>query len=197
MSLEENWDVEGLERVLEAEFAVKLPIAEWVDADKDIDEERIAERVLAAAVGNYEQKSAEVGETMRLIEKQVMLQVVDTHWKDHLSNMDHLRQGVNLRAYAQKNPKQEYKRESFELFSEMLSNIKTEMTRFLSVMQVKRPDEAEMLERQRAEAAEKERASAALNQKPAAPRGPRVGRNDPCPCGSGKKFKQCHGQLNK
>jgi preprotein translocase subunit SecA len=134
---------------------------------------------------------------MRLIEKQVMLQVVDTHWKDHLSNMDHLRQGVNLRAYAQKNPKQEYKRESFELFSEMLSNIKTEMTRFLSVMQVKRPDEAEMLERQRAEAAEKERASAALNQKPVAPRGPRVGRNDPCPCGSGKKFKQCHGQLNK
>ncbi|RMA81429.1 preprotein translocase subunit SecA [Umboniibacter marinipuniceus] len=197
MSLEENWDVEGLERVLEAEFAVKLPISEWIDAEKDIDEERIAERVLTAAVESYEQKSAEVGVTMRLIEKQVMLQVVDTHWKDHLSNMDHLRQGVNLRAYAQKNPKQEYKRESFELFSEMLSNIKTEMIRFLSVMQVKRPDEAEMLERQRAEAAEKERANAALNQKPAAPRGPRVGRNDPCPCGSGKKFKQCHGQLNK
>ncbi|MEQ3697609.1 MAG: preprotein translocase subunit SecA [Pseudomonadales bacterium] len=197
MSLEENWDVEGLERVLEAEFALKLPISEWVEAEKDIDEERIAERVLSAAVEHYEQKSAEVGVTMRLIEKQVMLQVVDTHWKDHLSNMDHLRQGVNLRAYAQKNPKQEYKRESFELFSEMLSNIKTEMIRFLSVMQVKRPDEAEMLERQRAEAAEKERANAALNQKPAAPRGPRVGRNDPCPCGSGKKFKQCHGQLNK
>ena len=197
MSLEENWDVEGLERVLEAEFALKLPISEWIDAEKDIDEERIAERVLTAAVESYEQKSAEVGVTMRLIEKQVMLQVVDTHWKDHLSNMDHLRQGVNLRAYAQKNPKQEYKRESFELFSEMLSNIKTEMIRFLSVMQVKRPDEAEMLERQRAEAAEKERANAALNQKPAAPRGPRVGRNDPCPCGSGKKFKQCHGQLNK
>ena len=197
MSLEENWDIEGLERVLESDFALKLPIQEWLEAEKDIDESQITERVLAAAVEAYSNKSEAVGETMRVIEKQVMLQVVDNHWKDHLSNMDHLRQGVNLRAYAQKNPKQEYKRESFELFSEMLDNIKTEMIRFLSLMQVKRPDEAELLEKQRAEAAERERLSAAENRRAAVPRGPRVGRNDPCPCGSGKKFKQCHGQLNK
>ena len=153
---------------------------------------------------------------MRKIEKQIMLQVLDTLWKEHLSTMDHLRQGIHLRAYAQKNPKQEYKRESFELFEQLLKNLKDEVVKFLSHVQIQRQDEAEQIERQRREAAEREKlafqhaqasgmaspeAEEQANQGQAAtPQTftrdqPKVGRNDPCPCGSGKKYKQCHGKL--
>jgi len=197
-TLEENWDVPELMRVLEAEYGVEAPISTWLEEDKSLDEQVIAERVHNIVKEAYEVKNEAVGETMRLIEKQVMLQVVDQHWKDHLQNMDHLRQGVNLRAYAQKNPKQEYKRESFELFGEMLNNIKTEITRFLSVMQINRRDEAEELERRREQEAQQEMQRAKLSggNEPKIAAGPKVGRNDPCPCGSGMKFKQCHGKLN-
>jgi preprotein translocase subunit SecA len=154
---------------------------------------------------------------MRKIEKQIMLQVLDTLWKEHLATMDHLRQGIHLRAYAQKNPKQEYKRESFELFEELLKSLKAEVVKFLSHVQIQRQDEAELIEQQRREAAEREKlafqhAAASgmgaeagqdaqpAQQAPAVPQTftrdqPKVGRNDPCPCGSGKKYKQCHGKL--
>jgi preprotein translocase subunit SecA len=196
MSLEENWDVPGLELALQSEYGLNAPISEWLDNEKQIDDEVIVERVCELAQSTYEAKSQAVGETMRVIEKQVLLQVVDNHWKEHLSNMDHLRQAVNLRAYAQKNPKQEYKRESFELFSEMLENIKLEMIRFLSMMQIQRRDEAEALEKKRAQEAEEELRRAKTNAaKVEITNQPKVGRNDPCPCESGKKYKQCCGKL--
>ncbi|NVK12256.1 MAG: preprotein translocase subunit SecA [Gammaproteobacteria bacterium] len=196
MSLEENWDVPGLELALQSEYGLQAPISEWLENEKQIDDEVIVERVCELAQSTYEAKSQEVGETMRVIEKQVLLQVVDNHWKEHLSNMDHLRQAVNLRAYAQKNPKQEYKRESFELFSEMLENIKLEMIRFLSMMQIQRRDEAEALEKKRAQEAEEELRRAKTNAaKVEITNQPKVGRNDPCPCDSGKKYKQCCGKI--
>ena len=158
---------------------------------------------------------------MRRFEKQVMLQVLDTRWKEHLQSMDHLRRGIHLRGYAQKNPKQEYKREAFELFQSLLYNIKHDVTRILSHVQVRRQEEIEDLERQRREALEREKAAsqsvhedavAAAQQtaegeepapesgedqtQPIRREGPKVGRNDPCPCGSGKKYKQCHGTLS-
>jgi preprotein translocase subunit SecA len=171
----------------------------------------------------YDEKAAGVGPDMHRIEKQIMLQVLDTLWKEHLATMDHLRQGIHLRAYAQKNPKQEYKREAFELFQALLSNLKHEVVKFLSHVQIQRRDEAALIEQKRREAAEKARlafqhaeASAMQPEAPpaepgsgAAPEGaatgapaqpftreqPKVGRNEPCPCGSGKKFKHCHGAL--
>ena len=220
MSLEEQWDIPGLERHVEAEFAVQLPIQEWLDSDDALAEDGIRERAVAAVSEAYRAKCDEVGPDMRKIEKQIMLQVLDTLWKEHLATMDQLRQGIHLRAYAQKNPKQEYKRESFELFQQLLDNLKLEVIRFLSHIQVQRQDEAELLEQRRREAAARERlayqhaeASAMAEEaaQPAAAAGggeampppaapfvreqPKVGRNEPCPCGSGKKYKQCHGRL--
>ena len=152
---------------------------------------------------------------MRVVEKQIMLQILDQRWKEHLATMDHLRQGIHLRAYAQKNPKQEYKRESFELFEQLLNSLKYEVVKFLSHVQVQRQDEAELLEQRRQEQAQREKlafqhaqasgmqaeAEPAEAQPQAAPQPvtrqqPKVGRNEPCPCGSGKKYKQCHGQLS-
>ncbi|TGD74058.1 preprotein translocase subunit SecA [Mangrovimicrobium sediminis] len=217
MSVEEQWDVPGLEKMLEAEFALSVPVRQWLEEDKNLHEESLRQRILEALEANYAAKCEVVGPDMRKIEKQIMLQVLDTLWKEHLATMDHLRQGIHLRAYAQKNPKQEYKRESFELFQELLSNLKIEVIRFLSHVQVARPDEAELIEQRRREAAERERLAfqhaeaSALAAEPApeaaeampqaaAPETfvreqPKVGRNDPCPCGSGKKYKQCHGKL--
>jgi len=214
MSLEEQWDIAGLERQLENEFAVQLPLQQWLDEDDKLAEEGLRERITAAVAEAYEAKCAEVGPDMRKIEKQIMLQVLDTLWKEHLATMDQLRQGIHLRAYAQKNPKQEYKRESFALFQEMLESLKVEVVRFLSHVQVQRPDEAALLEQRRREQAEQEKLAfqhaeaASLAEAEAggsAPDGeqaqpfkreqPKVGRNEPCPCGSGKKYKQCCGQL--
>ena len=161
----------------------------------------------------YDEKSAKIGEDIKLVERQVMLQVVDTLWKEHLSNMDHLRQGIGLRAYAQKNPRQEYKRESFELFQQMLENIKLETIRFLSRVEVRSHEEAEELERQQREAQQRQQLQMKHDEvsaigddvggeqpvqpavQPFVRSGKKVGRNDPCPCGSEKKFKQCHGKL--
>jgi preprotein translocase subunit SecA len=217
MSVEEQWDIPGLERQLEAEFGITLPVSEWLAADDSLHEESLRERILEAIQQAYDAKAASVGPGMRQLERQIMLQVLDTLWKEHLQTMDQLRQGIHLRAYANKNPKQEYKRESFELFQELLRRLKYEVVRFLSHVQVQRTDEAEEMERQRREQAARQKmafehaqasavaapsdAEAAADDESAArPQTvvrdtPKVGRNDPCPCGSGKKYKQCHGAL--
>ena len=212
MSVEEQWDVAGLENSLKSDFAVELPIQQWLDQDNTVDEDAIRERALAAVQSAYETKCEAVGPDMRKIEKQVMLQILDQLWKDHLATMDQLRQGIHLRAYAQKNPKQEYKRESFELFQTLLNNLKFEVIKFLSHVQIQRPDEAERIEQQRRDEAAREQlafehsdASALREPAASAEQDPsaapfvreerKVGRNEPCPCGSGKKYKSCHGKL--
>ncbi len=212
MSVEEQWDVPGLEKHLAAEFDCDLPVQTWLDEDNSLHEEALREKICAAVQASYDSKSAEVGPDMRKIEKQIMLQVLDNLWKEHLATMDHLRQGIHLRAYAQKNPKQEYKRESFELFQQLLAALKYEVVKFLSHVQIQRQDEAEAIERKRREAAAREQMAfqhaqasalaeeAAPDAMPEQPRTftreePKVGRNEACPCGSGKKYKHCHGKL--
>ncbi|MGB0733589.1 MAG: preprotein translocase subunit SecA, partial [Pontibacterium sp.] len=217
-SLEEQWDVPGLEKALETEFGVKMPIQQWLDEDDALHEESLREKILETVVGVYRAKEELVGtEGMRMFEKQVMLQVLDSLWKEHLLTMDHLRQGVQLRGYAQKNPKQEYKREAFLLFQELLNNIKSDVIRILSHVQVREPEDVAAVEAQRRQSAEAQQmnyqhdeASAMENEgaSPPADEGakeqsapytrdvPKVGRNEPCPCGSGKKYKQCHGKLS-
>jgi len=214
MSVEEQWDIPGLERQIEAEFGVTLPISAWLEEDQSLHEESLRDRIVEEVQAAYDAKANFVGPSMRQLEKQIMLQVLDTLWKEHLATMDQLRQGIHLRAYANKNPKQEYKRESFELFERLLDRLKYEVIRFLSHVQVQRQDEAVELERQRREAAARQQmafehaqASAVAAEAPEAgteserPQtvkrdAPKVGRNDPCPCGSGKKYKQCHGALS-
>ena len=214
MSVEEQWDIPGLEKQLESEFSVSLPLQQWLDEDDTLHEEMLREKIFDAVQSSYDTKSDAVGPDMRRIEKQIMLQVLDTLWKEHLSTMDHLRQGIHLRAYAQKNPKQEYKRESFELFQQLLVNLKYEVVKFLSHVQIQRQDEAEAIEEKRRQAAAGEKLAFQHAQAPAMAGGeaevasaepatpqtyvreqPKVGRNEPCHCGSGKKFKQCHGKL--
>ena len=214
MSVEEQWDIPGLEKQLEGEFGLTLPIAQWLDEDGSLHEETLRERIVTSVQDAYDEKAAGIGPGMRQLEKQIMLQVLDTLWKEHLQVMDQLRQGIHLRAYANKNPKQEYKRESFALFEGLLQRLKYEVVRFLSNVQVQRSDEAAAMEQQRREAAAKQKmafehadAGSAVPETgeaappPAAPQPmtraqPKVGRNDPCPCGSGKKYKQCHGALS-
>ena len=217
-SLIEQWDVSGLEAALAAEFASTQPLKKWLDEDDALDEEKLCARILAQLEAEYAQKEgawAAADINMRLVEKQVMLQILDQKWKEHLASMDHLRQGIHLRAYAQKQPKQEFKRESFELFQNLLFDIKYELVRMLSRMQIESPEEVEAQERlRRAEAAKRmnfEHSKAqgmggegtpAQSPNQADPKGetfvrnqPKVGRNEPCPCGSGRKFKQCHGTV--
>ncbi len=218
-SLEEQWDVAGLEEEIEREFGTRLPLAQWLAQDAGMHEETLRARIVDEIESSYREKTAKVGaETMRHFEKVVMLQVLDAQWKDHLANMDYLRQGIHLRGYAQKNPKQEYKREAFEMFSEMLDRIKQEVISLLSRVQVREEEDVAALEASRARqremhyehpdaqaqyglgaaGAEAEPAPAPAVDTPVQPfvrGGPKVGRNDPCPCGSGKKYKQCHGRL--
>jgi preprotein translocase subunit SecA len=209
-SLEEQWDIEGLEKSLHTDFTLQLPIGQWLEEDSRLDEETLRARVIELVQEDYQTRYADVGTQMREVERQIMLQVLDTQWKDHLANMDQLRQGIGLRAYAQKNPKQEYKRESFAMFEELLANIKYETIRFLSHIQVASDDDMRKLEAQRRKEQEgreyQHAKSTDLIQEPGeegAPAaqpvqrlGPKVGRNDPCPCGSEKKYKQCHGKIN-
>ena len=214
MSVEEQWDIPGLEKQLEAEFGLNLPVAQWLDEDDTLHEETLRQRIVGAVQSAYDEKAEGIGPGMRQLEKQIMLQVLDTLWKEHLQVMDQLRQGIHLRAYANKNPKQEYKRESFALFESLLQRLKYEVVRFLSNVQVQRSDEAAAIEQQRREAAAKQKMAfehadagsavpeaAEAPSQPVSPRPvtraqPKVGRNDPCPCGSGKKYKQCHGALS-
>lgn len=202
-SLEEMWDIAGLEERFKGEFLIDMPVQTWLDQDDKLYEEKLRERVLAEVSAAYKAKEQIVGpEVIRQFEKAVMLQNLDSHWKEHLAAMDHLRQGIHLRGYAQKNPKQEYKRESFELFSEMLEALKVEVVTILSKVQVKAQEDVEAVEEQRRQADETpknfehESASEPAQPAMAARQGPKVGRNDPCPCGSGKKYKQCHGKLS-
>lgn len=206
-SLEEMWDVKGLEERLKADFAVDLPLQTWLENDDKLYEEKLRERILDEVVSAYKAKETVVGEqVLRQFEKAVMLQNLDSHWKEHLAAMDHLRQGIHLRGYAQKNPKQEYKRESFALFSQMLEALKVEVITILSRVKVQAQEDVEKVEAQRKQADnvpknfEHEDASATPETADSKPRtqvrdGAKVGRNDPCPCGSGKKYKQCHGKL--
>jgi preprotein translocase subunit SecA len=209
-SVEEQWDIPGLEDAFEGEFGLKLPVHQWLEEDQNLDEEALRERLLIQITTAYEDKEQEYGaEVMRHIEKAVMLQVLDSQWRDHLALMDQLRQGIHLRGYAQKNPKQEYKRESFELFASMLDRIKHEVITLLSRVQVRSEAEIEALEAQRRQqdsGMQFQHANASAMQSdgedtsaeagtPYVREGRKVGRNEPCPCGSGKKYKHCHGKL--
>ncbi len=209
-SLEEMWDVPALEERLKADFKVDLPVQKWLDDDDKLYEDSLRERILGEIEGAYKAKEEMVGpDVLRQFEKAIMLQNLDSSWKEHLAAMDHLRQGIHLRGYAQKNPKQEYKREAFELFSAMLENLKVEVITILSRVQVKAESDVEKVEEQRRQADDVPKNfehTAAPEQSPEASgeatmrsemrQGPKVGRNDPCPCGSGKKYKQCHGKLS-
>ncbi|MFV9656837.1 preprotein translocase subunit SecA [Pseudomonas sp. NY15366] len=213
-SMPEQWDVAGLESTLQSDFGLKLPIQQWLDEDDKLYEETLRERILAELLAAYNEKETQASaEALRTFEKQILLRVLDDLWKDHLSTMDHLRHGIHLRGYAQKNPKQEYKRESFALFQELLESIKRDTIRVLSHVQVRREDPAEEEARLRREAealAERMQfqhadASALAAEESSGEEGdvaaapvraePKVGRNEPCPCGSGKKYKHCHGQI--
>ncbi|MEX3173609.1 preprotein translocase subunit SecA [Serratia quinivorans] len=206
-SLEEEWDIEGLTERLKNDFDLDMPIAEWLDKEPQLHEETLRERILEKAKEEYQRKEEVVGvEMMRNFEKGVMLQTLDSLWKEHLAAMDYLRQGIHLRGYAQKDPKQEYKRESFNMFATMLESLKHEVISVLSKVQVRMPEEVEALELQRREEAERlakqqqlshYEENALVTEDPNAPATAerKVGRNDPCPCGSGKKYKQCHGRL--
>lgn len=206
-SLDEMWDVAGLQERLKSDFLLDLPIQQWLDEDDKLYEEKLREQIQEKVDTAYKEKEKAVGEqVLRQFEKAVMLQTLDNLWKEHLAAMDHLRQGIHLRGYAQKNPKQEYKRESFELFSDMLEALKAEVISILSRVQVREESDVEAVEQQRRAAEVKKNyeheAASATGQAPAqqanAPvqRERKVGRNDPCPCGSGKKYKQCHGKLS-
>ena len=196
-SMEEMWDIEGLEERLKGELTLELPIAKWLEEDKKLHEETLREKILEAVETSYTEKEEMVGaEVLRQFEKAVMLQSLDSHWKEHLAAMDHLRQGIHLRGYAQKNPKQEFKRESFELFAELLDNLKYDVIGILSKVQIRAESDVEAVEEQhrKADEAPKEfKHESTSEPEPAAM--PRVGRNEACPCGSGKKYKQCHGKL--
>ena len=205
-SIEELWEITGLENAIEAETGLDLPIVQWLEENPDLHEETLRERVIAAANESYAEKEVLASvENMRQFERSVMLQSVDNYWREHLSALDHLRQGIHLRSYAQKNPKQEYKREAFELFEGLLNTIKSEVTKVTMLVQIKTqedlgavepPEGVENVQYQHAdydEALEGEDAAEAAQ--PIVREGIKVGRNDPCPCGSSKKYKQCHGAL--
>jgi preprotein translocase subunit SecA len=214
-SLEEQWDIPGLEKAVAQELQLELPIQEWLKNEANIDEDSLRDRLIEAAHAAYESKIVPVESTaMRQYERAIMLQSLDSHWREHLSQLDYLRQGIHLRGYAQKNPKQEYKREAFQLFADMLQRIKDEVTKHLLTVQVRSREEVEQAERAaaaleniqyrhadfgagEAEAMTEGEGVAVAEEEAAQPmrRGAKVGRNDPCPCGSGKKFKHCHGRL--
>jgi preprotein translocase subunit SecA len=216
-SMEEQWDVAGLEKALASQYSLDLPLRQWLDEDNTLNEEGLRKRILEAADAYYREKEALVGaEGLRQFERAVMLQSMDTHWREHLSALDHLRQGIHLRGYAQKQPKQEYKREAFELFSSMLTAIKNEVTQITLTVQVRSQEDVQAVEPREqlanveyqhpgfeSEFAEEEFARDELAEaampgaaKPFEREFPKVGRNDPCPCGSGKKYKHCHGKIS-
>ena len=211
-SLEEQWDVPGLADALRENFGLDLPLQEMLDQDDSLHEETLRQRILDELVAIYRDKEEQAGaEQMRRIEKEVMLFTLDSHWKEHLAAMDYLRQGIHLRGYAQKNPKQEYKREAFEMFSRMLESIKLEVVQILSRLQLQMPpgipeqapDPSEFEFRHEVfdgfgaePPIEQPDAAAPEEKKPFVRPDRKIGRNDPCPCGSGKKYKHCHGKLS-
>lgn len=209
-SVEEQWDIPGLEKALQADVGLELPLQKMLEDNPDLHEETLREHIFEVANEKYAAKerlaSADV---MRQFERAVMLQSIDNHWREHLAALDHLRQGIHLRSYAQKNPKQEYKREAFNLFSALLDTVKREVTQVTMLVQVKTEADVEAVEKpaeienvQYQHASYDEALGAEQPEEAAAPAQPferqgiKVGRNDPCPCGSGKKYKQCHGKLS-
>ncbi|CAE6719757.1 preprotein translocase subunit SecA [Xanthomonas arboricola] len=220
-SVDEQWDLKGLEATLESELGMPLALSEMARTQEELDAEQIAAKVQAAVDAHFAEKEAAVGnDTMRALEKHVMLTVLDQGWKEHLAKMDYLRQGIYLRGYAQKQPKQEYKKEAFELFSEMLENVKREVINLLSRVRIRSEEEVAELEEQERLQAQARLMASQFQHQDAGGYGadeeveqmqggnapvpvsqvtrdePKVGRNDPCPCGSGKKYKHCHGQLS-
>ena len=212
-SMPEQWNIEQLEDDLRREFNLDLPVGDWLDQDKNLYEESLRDRIFDAVDDAYQNKEEQYGdEIIRHLEKVIMLQTLDTQWKEHLAEMDYLRQGIGLRGYAQKNPKQEYKREAFDMFSTMLERVKTEVITILAKVQLREESEVDELEQRQREAAQRDielqHASASTQQANADAQvdsqepntfvrdTPKVGRNEPCPCGSGKKYKQCHGKLS-
>ncbi|MGI9130374.1 MAG: SEC-C metal-binding domain-containing protein, partial [Candidatus Methylopumilus sp.] len=192
-SMEDTWDIASLEKILFSDYGLNLSIKAWVDKEPQINIEDIYERVITLANKQYQEKESLVGkDIIRHFEKTVMLQSIDHHWREHLSSLDHLRQGIHLRSYAQKNPKQEYKKEAFELFGYLLDTVKTEVTRITMVVKIKNEDEVNEIDEKN-----KDEVKKSSRKKDAAENAlPKVGRNDPCPCGSNKKYKQCHGTLD-
>lgn len=212
-SLDEMWDVPALERALDADFGLQLPIQQWLEEDDRLHEQGLRKRILETMEQEYQQKCDAVGDEMRRFEKHIILQVLDNFWKEHLASMDHLRMGIHLRGYAGRDPKQEYKRESFEMFQEMLDSVKYDAVKILTRVHIQTEEEIAALEAQRRaeQAREKlemshQQASAmredgaqradAAKIEPFVREGKKVGRNDACPCGSGKKYKHCHGALS-
>jgi preprotein translocase subunit SecA len=214
-SVEEQWDIKSLEAALANEWQLDVPLSRMLEAEPNLTDDELLERVLKAADESYAGKVSVIGkDAFAGFERSVMLQSVDSHWREHLAALDHLRQGIHLRGYAQKNPKQEYKREAFELFGQMLDLIKNEVVRIVMTVRIQSREEIDAAEEElsqphvanvhyqhadfNAEAAPEELlAPTAVSDAPR-PMGnalPKVGRNDPCPCGSGKKYKQCHGKL--
>ena len=219
-SVPEQWDVEGLQQAIDTEFATEQNIQQWLDEDDQLYEEQLKLKIDEILTADYANKCAAVGDKMRAFEKQITLQILDGLWKDHLATMDHLRQGIFLRSYGGKNPRQEYKREAFALFQDLMTNLQQEVVKVLSHVKIRQEDEVDAIERQREQERAKERvnfqhqavsalADQAPAEAPAAGQGQaegekvapfvrevaKVGRNDPCPCGSGKKYKVCHGKI--
>ena len=221
-SIEEQWDIEGLQQAIRSDLAEASPVVEWVRNEPDLSSEDILGRIQESSRERYAKRKQDweaVGIEPDLVEKQIMLQVLDQRWKEHLANMDYLRQGIHLRAYAQKQPKQEYKRESFELFSELLENIKFDFVRLITRLKIEPREDIEARERERRTAASAamryshaspgEGSEGGSRRNPVAPRKEKsnvasfaraerkIGRNEPCPCGSGRKYKQCHGRADR
>ncbi|MGH8670414.1 MAG: preprotein translocase subunit SecA, partial [Burkholderiales bacterium] len=208
-SVEEQWDVPALEKALYAELGLALPISQWLEQDHDLHPENLVQRVIDVSNEHFQQKVAELGtDVMSIFARRVMLQSIDIHWREHLAALDHLRQGIGLRSYAQKKPEQEYKREAFELFSQFLDLIKTEVTRITMTVQIRSAEDVQKVEPPPQpehvryvhagydEAlSETEAKEGESREQPFVRSDKKVGRNEPCQCGSGKKYKHCHGKL--
>ena len=209
-SVEEQWDVAGLEGALKVELNLELPLRKWLEDEPQLDDATLLERIVARADAAYREKvPAGAEQQFRQYERYVMLQILDGHWREHLAALDHLRQGIHLRGYAQKNPKQEYKREAFELFGAMIEAVKLEVVKNLTMVEIRAKDDVpqaddkahvQNVQLQHGESADAEAegdggAPEPKKVQPTVRHTQKVGRNDPCPCGSGKKYKHCHGKL--
>jgi preprotein translocase subunit SecA len=210
-SVEEQWDVPGLVAALASDYQITAPVADWMKDDPELTDETVRSRIVALGEGAWREREAQVGpELMRQFERSLMLQTLDHHWRDHLAALDHLRQGIHLRGYAQKNPKQEYKREAFELFSDMLDRIKQDVVKVVLTVTVRSEQDVQAVEEaepvsnvayhhanydEALAAAPADGGTAVATAPPFTRAGEKVGRYDPCPCGSGKKYKHCHGRI--
>jgi preprotein translocase subunit SecA len=212
-SIDEQWDIPGLEQAMEGEFGIHIPLKQWAAREELQNEEDIRSRVAQSVANHFEAKEAVTGtEVMRNFEKALMLNVLDQHWKDHLARMDYLRQGIHLRGYAQKQPMQEYKREAFEMFSQLMDGIQHEVIKMLARVQVRAEEDVAAVDAQRRGSGSQVQyrhddaaalpepvpvagGAQAASEQPFIREGRKVGRNEPCPCGSGRKYKACHGRL--